>query len=102
MRKIDEHTFKKVKGSIWKMNVYQAAAKYDISPKTVLQIRGSHNFAQYREQCVAQHPEIQYSLADNVLELHKIVFRQDNTYIPPPTARRAIEQLKVKFIKEKK
>lgn len=100
--KIDEHTFKKIKGSIfWKMNVYQAAAKYDLSAKTVLQIRGSKSWSEYRQQNLAQHPEIQYSLADNVLHLHKIILdARDNKYLPPSTARRAVEQLKLKFIKE--
>lgn len=102
MSKIDEHTFKKVKGGIfWKLTPQQAATKYEISEKTVFQIRGSHDYKQYKEQVKAQHPEIQYSLADNVLHLHEIIFnKRDNKYIQPQTARRAIEELKLHYIKE--
>ena len=80
MSRIDEHTFKKVKGGIfWKLTPQQAATKYDISEKTVLQIRGSHDYKQYKEQVKAQHPEVQYSLADSVHQLHDIVFnKHDN------------------------
>lgn len=104
MRIIDEYTFKKVKGNIfWRLTPSQAAAQHDISLKTVLQIRGSKDYTQYRQQCKAQHPETEYSLGENVLLLHKLVFdERDNKYIPPPSARKAVEQLKLKFIKNEK
>ncbi len=104
MGRIDEHTFKKVKGGIfWKLTPHQAAAKYDISVKTVLQIRGSHDYKQYKEQVKAQHPEVQYSLAESVHQLHDIVFnKHDNKYIPKPTARKAAQSLKLHFLKEKR
>lgn len=104
MRAVDEYTFKKVKGNIfWKLTPGQAAAKYDLSLGTVLKIRGSHDYGQFKELVKATHPEIQYSLKDNVLELHKIVFdKKDNKYIAPATARKAILELQLKFIKENK
>lgn len=102
MSRIDEHTFKKVKGGIfWKLTPQQAATKYEISEKTVFQIRGSHDYRQYKEQVKAQHPEVQYSLADSVHQLHDIVFnKHDNKYIPKQTARQAAQSLKLHFLKE--
>lgn len=102
MRRITEQDFKKIKGGIfWKLTASQAAAKYDVSLKTVLQVRGSSNYQQYKEQCKAQHPEVQYSLADNVKDLHSIVFnKHDNKYLPPETARKAVQELKLHFLAE--
>lgn len=99
MRKVTQSDFKVIKGGIfWKLKPSQAAAKYDLSLKTVLQIRGSHDYTQYQEQNKAQHPEIQYSLREHVLDLHKRVFNDhSNTYIAPNTARRAVLELQLKF-----
>ena len=101
MRKLSEDTFRKAKGSfIWR-TTNQVAAKYDISYKTAAQIKVSRNFEDYTLLNKSQHPELQYSLKDNVLDLHKIVFnKHDNKYIAPETARSAIQELKLHFIKE--
>lgn len=102
MKKVTEPLFLQVKGGLFNKfaKPYRLAAKYDLSLKTIYQIRGSRTFAEYTQQNKAQHPEVQYSLAENVLNLHMIVFnKHDNKYIAPPTARKACEELKRHFIK---
>lgn len=101
MSKITEQQFKHIKGGfIWR-TAGQLAAKHDISYKTAVQIKASKDYDMYREQVKAQHPEIKYSLADNVTDLHNIVFnKHDNKYLPPETARKAVQELKLHFLKE--
>lgn len=72
----------------------RTANKTGLSLKTVLQIRGSKTYKEHQEQNKAQHPDVQFSLGEHVLNLHKLVFdKGDNKYIAPPTARLAIVQL---------
>lgn len=101
MRRLTEQTFKKIKGSfIWR-TTNQVAAKYDISFKTAAQIKVSKTFEDYTLLNKSQHPEVKYSLADNVINLHSIIFnKHDNTYIEPPTARKAVQELKLHFLAE--
>lgn len=95
MKRIDESTFRAVKKST--NNVFMTnrniAKNYGLSLKTVLQIRGSKNFDQYTEQNKAQHPPVAFSLGDEVLYLHRQVFRKNNDYIAPRTAKQAIKEL---------
>jgi hypothetical protein len=74
----------------------RTAQKFGISVKTALQVRGSNSYLQYMENVKAQHPKTKYSLADDVLELHKLTLRKDNTYITPPTAKSAVQELLLK------
>lgn len=101
-RRINQERFSKIKGSfIWR-TTNQVAAKYDISYKTAAQIKVSKNFEDYTLLNKSQHPEPQYSLADQVKYIHKLVFdAHDNKYIPPETAKSAARQLEVHFLSNK-
>lgn len=95
MKRVDEQLFNQVKSGLrnkW-TSAEKVARRNELSVKTVLQIRGSKDFAQYTENNKAQHPDIKFSLRDHVLELHRLAFRQDNTYIPPTTAKTAVIEL---------
>ncbi len=96
MKRISEQQFKQIKGSIWRF--YESprllAKKFDIHLSTVLNIKGCRNYEEYRDLVKAEHPPTKYSLADDVLELHRLQFdHNDNKYITPPTARAAMRQL---------
>lgn len=94
MRKITEQVFDKVKKDLhWYVRTWAVASRFDLSVKTITQIKCSKDFEEYREQCQAQHPPTIYSLKDEILELHRLTFRKDNTYIAPPTARKAVAEL---------
>lgn len=102
MSKITEQQFKHIKGGFMWRTAGQLAAKHDISYKTAVQIKASKNYDMYREQVKAQHPEPQYSLADQVKYIHKLVFdAHDNKYLPPETARSAARQLEIHFLNSK-
>ena len=95
MKRVDEQLFNQVKSGLrnkW-TSAEKVARRNELSAKTILQIRGSKNYEEYQQQNKAQHPEVKFSLKDHVLELHRLAFRQDNTYIPPKTARLAITEL---------
>ena len=95
MKKLTEVDFKKIKRSRWiTPSPKEAAKKFGVSLKTVLQVRGSKNYQQYQEQNKAQHPPVKYSIADNVKDLHAKVFGGQDDYRTPTSARRALEQLK--------
>lgn len=100
--KITAADFKRIKsGFIWR-TAGQLAAKHDISYKTAVQIKASKDYDMYREQVKAQHPEPQYSLADQVKYIHNLVFnKHDNKYIEPPTGRQAARELEIHFLGNK-
>ncbi len=83
----------------WNTN-RRTARKTGLSLKTVLQIRGSKTYLEYVEQKRAQHPEVKYSLADDVLALHKTVFDKGGEYHTPKTAQTAITQLNYELAKK--
>lgn len=104
IRKITEPYYNEVRHSLkntWKWtrftkrHINDVAYKHGISYKTVVQIKASRTYQEYIEQVQAQHPpEIVFSLADHILELHKLKYDlKDNKYIQPKTARTAITQL---------
>lgn len=95
MKKLTEEQFNLVKKPLYNRftRPKMLAKKYDLSLKTVLMIRGSQNYVQYQEQSKAQHPDVKFSLADQVLHLHKLTFKKDNSYLPPNSARVAIGEL---------
>lgn len=95
MKRVDEQLFNQVKSGLrnkW-TSAEKVARRNELSVKTILQIRGSKNYEEYQQQNKAQHPDVQFSLRDHVLELHRLAFRQDNTYIPPTTAKTAVIEL---------
>lgn len=71
----------------------RTADKFGIHLSTVINIRGSQTYLQYRQLVKAEHPPLKYSLKEDILELHKLTFRKDNTYIAPRTAQVAIAEL---------
>lgn len=94
MHKITEELFHKAKKDLhWYTSSRSVATRLNLSIKTVIQIKHSITFQAYHEQSKAQHPPTLYSLKEEILELHKLTFKKDNTYIAPPTARKAIAEL---------
>ena len=99
--KITEQYFKEVKRTLRWTTCRRTAHKHGISLKTVLQIKGSKDYAEYKAQCKAQHPKIKFSLRDEVLATHRLVFEEDGKpYINPGTAQNAINALRYKFSKK--
>jgi hypothetical protein len=92
--------FSEVKRYVRWHTTNRTAKKFGISIKTALQVRGSNNYGQYRENVKAQHPETKYSLADDVLALHKTVFDKGGEYHTPKTAQTAITQLNYELAKK--
>ncbi len=110
IRRITEEYYDDVRRSLqskwrWtrftKRHINDVAYKHGISFKTVMQIKNSATYEDYRAQCLAQHPEVQYSLAAEVLKLHEIVFSKGEEYHKPKTAQTAITQLIYKMENEK-
>lgn len=100
IKKLTLEHFSEVKRYIRWHTTKRTAKKFGISIKTALQVRGSNSYYQYRENVKAQHPEIKYSLREDVLALHKTVFdKGDNTYKAPLTAKTAITQLNYELAK---
>lgn len=109
VQKITEEYYDEVKRSLnrtWKWtrftkrHIQDVAYRHGISYKTVIQIKASKTYAEYREQVKAQHMDIKYSLREDVLALHKTVFdKGDNTYKAPLTAKTAVTQLNYELAK---
>lgn len=79
----------------------QTMRAFGISDKTLVQIKACRDFETYTAMNKSQHPGTGYSLADNVINLHRIVFdTHDGEYLEPRVARKALEQLKRHFIQE--
>lgn len=75
----------------------RTADKFGIHLSTVINIRGSQTYIQYKQLVAAEHTPVKYSLRDDILELHKLTFnKQDNKYITPPTAKIAVQELLLK------
>lgn len=95
MRKIDEHTFKRVKKWLRIQPAKSVAKRFDLHESTVLNIRGSRNFNEYREMVKAEHPPIKFSLKEEVLSIHQQLFdKNDGRYIRPLTARTAVMHIR--------
>jgi len=95
MRKnLTEAKFKEVKRHIGIFaGSRRLAHRFDLSEKTILQIKGSPTFLDYTASNKAQHPPVKFSLKEAVLDLHYNTFRKNNSYIPPKSARLAIIEL---------
>lgn len=75
--KLTEEYFNETKAYLrWHTN-HRTAKRTGLSLKTVLQIRGSRNYIEYQQQNKAQHPFTKYSIADDVMELHKELFHSE-------------------------
>lgn len=95
--KITPDIYRDIKHYVKWHTTKRTATKYGISVKTALQVRGSNSYLQYRENVKAQHPPTKYSLADDVLTLHRLTFdKNDNRYITPLSAKSAIQELILK------
>jgi len=72
----------------------RVARKARRSVKTITQIKHSKTYADYSEQNKAQHPEIQYSLAEQVFKMHHNIWvRPDTAYIKPQSAKQAATEI---------
>jgi hypothetical protein len=96
MKRITSHDFAIIKHGLRNKftTARNLANRYEVSLKTVYQIRGSKDFGEYTQQNKAQHPDTKFSLAESVLELHDMTFnRHDNKYLSPKSAKQAIGEL---------
>lgn len=94
-KRITEQLYKDIKRHQRQQNTPQATmATCDISWKTYMQCSASKTWDIYTALNKSQHPDTVYSLRDDVLYLHRLIFRHDDTYIPPQTAKQAIQELK--------
>lgn len=96
MKRLDEQTFKQAKKWLRIQSAKRVANRFDLHESTVLNIRGCKNFDEYKEIVKAEHPPVQFSLRDEVLDLHQILFNNDD-YVAPSTAYRAIFEIKQKL-----
>lgn len=86
--KITQQIFEWVKDDLKLSNHYVVSRAHDLSLKTILQIDMSKSYEQYVNMSRAQHPPVKYSLADDVLALHKKLLNRE-----AKTAREAIRNL---------
>lgn len=94
MKKIDQHTFKQIRKWLRVSTVKSVARRFDLHESTILNIRGSRTFEEYREVVKAEHPPIKYSLAEDILSLHRSLFdRKDGKYMLPKNARQAMAKI---------
>lgn len=94
MKKVDEHTFKQARKWLIISTAKSVAHRFDLHESTVLNIRGSKNYAEYREMVKAEHPPVKYSLAEDVMKLHRTLFDLDNgQYLPPRSAQVAMGEI---------
>lgn len=101
--RITEQLFDDIKYDMRYRRLSKIMSVHNIGYKTAIQIDASKDFATYTAQNKAQHPVTLYSLADNVIELHNIIFNQhDNTYIVPKTAKQAIKEIQQHHIKQRR
>ena len=89
---VNKYEFAQAKRWLMSYSVETTAKKLNRSIKTVVQIKNSKTFDDYQDQNLAQHPPTKFSLRDNVLELHRLLFDHD-MYAAPSSAERAITEL---------
>lgn len=100
MKKLTFQEFKEIKRYLWVHSVKGTAKKFDRHLSTICNIKGCKNYVDYEELVKAEHPETKDSLADRVYELHRMTFQKPGlTYFKPPSARRAVIELQVEFLK---
>lgn len=86
VRKITPEYFREVKQSIrWNWSMKKVASKHGISLKTVLQIKGSKDYADYQAQNKAQHPEIKYSAQEDLFAYLKERCEQEGVQYKTPS-----------------
>lgn len=91
--KIDALDFRQIKRWLRFHSITKVARRFSLHESTVLAIRGSKTYNEYREQVKAKHPPIKNSLADEIMDLHYNVLYVPG-YIPPRNATVAIKELK--------
>lgn len=67
--KVTEELFRQVKNELQYSDALMVAIKNHMSVKTVLQVKGSTNYGEYKAQVKAQHPPTQFSMRDAVIEI---------------------------------
>lgn len=69
--KITEELFTQLKNELRYSDPFTVAMRNATSEKTVLQIKGSKDYLEYRAHVKAQHPPVQLSMRDAVLEINR-------------------------------
>lgn len=67
--KVTEEFFRQAKYELQYSDPLTVAIKNHVSIKTILQIKGSQNYLEYRAQVKAQHPPTQFSMRDAIIDL---------------------------------
>lgn len=96
MTKVTELEFGKIKKQLRFSSKGSVAYYAKRSLKTVDQIGASKTYSDYQATVKAQHPEINYSLAADVISLHSLVFNKEG-YVRPHTAKQAVRELIEEF-----
>lgn len=95
--KVTFQEFKDIKKYLWVHTTKSTARKFDRHLSTIINIKGCRNYIDYEELVKSEHQPTKDSLADRVLELHKMVYMvPGKTYFAPPTARRAVIELQLR------
>ena len=98
-RPIDKYEFAQAKRWLMSYSIESTAKKLGRSIKTIVQIKNSKTFDDYQDQNKAQHCKVNFSLRDEILDLHRGLFTpEDGVYIQPSAARTAIAQIKEKLL----
>lgn len=91
--RVTEDVFRQVKRDRFTPKWYRAK-KYGLHLSTVINIVGSRNFAQYRELVISEHQPTKFSIADEVLTIHRMLFNTQDGYVRPRSARQAVLEIK--------
>ena len=103
MRKVTFNEFKSTKRLLIFLTTKTVAKRTGRHLSTIINIKGCRNFIDYEALKNSEHQPTKDSLADRVLELHKMVFMKPGVaYFAPPTARRAVIELQLKIQKDKR
>lgn len=92
--KVTQEEFYTIKKQLRWSTVRSVAKKRDRHLSTIININGCKTYSDYTELVKAEHPKTEFSLKEQVLELHKFVFDVgDSKYFAPRTARVALVDL---------
>ena len=70
-KRVTKELFLQLKRELESTSVQMIAFGNGLSEKTVLQVKGSKNFADYQAQVKAQHPPVKNSMRDTVAEINE-------------------------------
>lgn len=103
MKSVTGTEFHIIKKQLRFRSAESVARKNERHLSTIINIKGSKNYEEYKKLVESEHQPVKYSLMQKVLDLHKIMFDNgDNKYIAPTTAKMAIAKLleAAEYVKE--